>query len=102
MSHFTQYLSELKILSKSTVISMVEKEYNKIFEATDSVPELNEYFEDVKSDKVDKEKTLAAQQGNGRIQYRPGPGRGSLSYNPENPNQPAQNANTSGTTSPSA
>jgi hypothetical protein len=92
MSHFIDYLSELNTINKSSLISVIKTEYIKLFESNDTISELDEYFDTVKS-KVDKQKTLAAQQGNGRLQSRPVPGRGSLSYNPENPTQPAQNAN---------
>ena len=66
---------------------------------------MNEYFSTIPEDKINKEKTLNSIQGSGRLSIRKGlgrmgkDGRGSLSYNPEDPMVAAQNANTSGATS---
>ena len=98
---FIAYLESLKQISGDPVIDIVAEGYHHIFEGIDSVEEMNEYFPERKNNKIDPTKTLNAIQGQG-LKFRRGPGRGTLSYNPEDPMVAAQNANTSGSSATSS
>lgn len=79
--------------SDPDLIDTINYAHNILFtEGVNSIEELNEYFSSVKKPKR-QSTSLSSMNGTHRLSTRQGPGRGSLSYNPQDPRQAAYNAN---------
>lgn len=101
MSQFKLFLESLKNYINDEFIDEISNAYT-MCESLSDVNEMNEYFKGLKGDNVDKNKTLKSLHGNGRLSYRPGVGRGSLSYNPDNQMVATQNATVGGSSDSSS
>jgi hypothetical protein len=93
-STFQSFLDSI-IQCDPILVESVKQAYDLLITSGVDTPEdSNEYFQTVKQPK-NQNTTLMSQRGMGRVSFRGAPGKGSLSYNPQDPMQPAYNANTS-------
>lgn len=93
-STFHSFLNSI-IQYDPALVESVKQAYDLLItNGVDTPDDANEYFRTVKPPK-NQQTTLMSQHGMGRVSHRGAPGRGSLSHNPQDPMQPAYNANTS-------